>query len=242
MRNRWIPYPFQNNIQRLPEHDLSKCVKGLVDVEKKPAEKPKNFKEWLENGFGKGIMDVFLMPYNRKVWGYDPSEMNVEWMGERVATVDINNVIDNVINGDDDLGWGPNSTFRFPLKGGTGAIWEGLYKLINPQNVRLNSSVVSVDDVNKCVVLQDGTKIDYDYVISTMPLDNLCKMIKGPEFTDFPKLAPKFKYSSTNVIGLGFEGHCPKRLRDKCWMYFPEGTYTKIVFQLLIVSTILFYH
>ena len=169
-------------------------------------------------------MDVFLTPYNRKVWGYDPTEMNVEWMGERVATVDVESVIDNVITGDDDLGWGPNSTFRFPYKGGTGAIWEGLYKLINPKNVRLNSSIVQVDTVNKNVILADGEKVSYDYVISTMPLDNMCKMVKGPEFTSFPEYAPKFKYSSTNVIGLGIEGHCPKRLRDKCWMYFPEGT------------------
>jgi len=104
MRDRWVPYPFQNNIQRLPQKDLSKCVKGLV--QKEIIEKPANFHEWLQNGFGEGIMDVFLVPYNRKVWGYDPTEMNVEWMGERVATVDINSVIDNVITGDDDLGWG----------------------------------------------------------------------------------------------------------------------------------------
>jgi len=161
-----------------------------------------------------------LTPYNRKVWGYDPSEMNVEWMGERVATVDVESVIDNVITGDDDLGWGPNSTFRFPYKGGTGAIWEGLYKLINPKNVRLNSSVVEVDTVSKNVVLADGEKISYDYIISTMALDNMCKMIKGPEFTAFPEYAPKFKYSSTNVVGLGIEGHCPKRLRDKWYEVF----------------------
>lgn len=48
MRDRWVPYPFQNNIQRLPEEDLSKCVKGLV--KKNKIDKPKNFKEWLENG------------------------------------------------------------------------------------------------------------------------------------------------------------------------------------------------
>jgi len=117
---------------------------------------------------------------------------------------------------------GPNSIFRFPLKGGTGAIWEGLYKTINPKNVRLNSHVVSVDSESKCVELADGQKVEYDYLVSTMPLDNMCQIIKGPSFDGFGDLAPKFRYSSTNVIGLGMEGHCPKRLRDKCWMYFPE--------------------
>ncbi len=44
-------------------------------------------------------------------------------MGERVATVDLNRVISNVVRQKDDIGWGPNATFRFPAKGGTGAIW-----------------------------------------------------------------------------------------------------------------------
>ena len=26
MRDRWIPYPFQNNIWRLPANDLTKCI------------------------------------------------------------------------------------------------------------------------------------------------------------------------------------------------------------------------
>lgn len=54
MRDRWVPYPFQNNIQRLPEEDLSKCVKGLLN--KETVKNPDNFSQWLQNGFGEGIM------------------------------------------------------------------------------------------------------------------------------------------------------------------------------------------
>jgi len=32
-------------------------------------EKPKNFMDWLKQGFGRGIVDIFLAPYNRKVGG-----------------------------------------------------------------------------------------------------------------------------------------------------------------------------
>lgn len=224
MRDRWIPYPFQNNIQRLPEDELKECMKGLIEANKNYAsdKKPQNFREWLEKGFGKGIMDVFLVPYNRKVWGYDPSDMNVEWMGERVATVDLNRVMDNIISGSDDLGWGPNSTFRFPLKGGTGAIWQGVYDLLDKDKVRLNSVVKTVDAENKVLKLQDGTEVVYDALISTMALDHMCTMIEGSSFKEFKQMVPKFKYSSTHVIGFGIQGVCPKSLRDKCWMYFPE--------------------
>jgi len=41
-------------------------------------------------------------------------------MGERVALVDVSRVTSNIINNKDDVSWGPNATFRFPLHGGTG--------------------------------------------------------------------------------------------------------------------------
>lgn len=38
--------------------------------------------------------------------------MQAEWLGERVATVDVDRAISNVILGKEDAGWGPNAVFR----------------------------------------------------------------------------------------------------------------------------------
>ena len=89
---------------------------------------------------------------------------------------------------------------------GTGTIWEGVYKLINPENIRLKSNVTGVNADSKVVHLADGTEISYDFLISTMPLDTMCKSIEGGQFQGYSNLADKFVYSSTNVIGLGMEG------------------------------------
>ena len=72
----------------------------------------------------------FLFPYNRKVWAYDPSALDVQWMGERVATVNLPRILENIALKRDDVSWGPNSTFRFPLHGGTGAIWQSVQQLL----------------------------------------------------------------------------------------------------------------
>ena len=70
MRDRWIPYPFQNNIWRLPEAELEACVDGLKALQQIDASAPPaTFREWLLRRFGQGICDAFLFPYNRKVWG-----------------------------------------------------------------------------------------------------------------------------------------------------------------------------
>lgn len=47
-----------------------------------------------------------------QVWAVPPKKMQCEWLGERVATVDITRAISNVINNKEDAGWGPNAVFR----------------------------------------------------------------------------------------------------------------------------------
>ena len=86
MKGRFIPYPLQNNLHHLPEEELQTCLDGLVQVERlKKIDSPvTNFDEWLEKSFGSGLSDLFLRPYNRKVWGVDPVEMNAQWVGERI--------------------------------------------------------------------------------------------------------------------------------------------------------------
>ena len=39
--------------------------------------------------------------------------LQAEWLGERVATVDVDRAISNVIKGKEDAAWGPNAVFRY---------------------------------------------------------------------------------------------------------------------------------
>lgn len=226
MRQRFIPYPFQNNIRLLPKDDLVKCLDGLLECErnKGTVKKPKNFHEWLENGFGPGLMDVFMTPYNKKVWAYPPEQMNVEWMGERVATVDTGKVLRNIVEEKDELGWGPNATFRFPKSGGTGEIYKRMASHLPQEKFKLSTKVVAVDAAKKVITYADGSTQEYDHIISTLPLDEMCKMTTGLEIPDdeLKAAAPKFKYSSSHVVGFGMEGQPPEHLKTKCWLYFPE--------------------
>ena len=64
--------------------------------------------------------------------------------------------------------------------------------------------------------------MNYDRLISSMPLDYLCTITKGEGLSHLPAQAPHFRYSSTHVIGIGIEGQPPAHLKNQCWMYFPE--------------------
>jgi protoporphyrinogen oxidase len=221
MRDRWIPYPFQNNIWRLPEADLEACVDGLLQLHsQKKAGHPASFREWLLAAFGQGLCDTFMFPYNKKVWAYDPAKLDVGWMGERVATVDLSRILRNLIHRRDDVAWGPNSTFRFPLRGGTGAIWHAAASRLPAQRLNFNRRVIRIDATERAIVFDDDRREPYDFLISTMPLDHLLRGLAG--FRDLARHADQFVHSSTHVVGVGLAGQPPESLKTKCWMYFPE--------------------
>jgi protoporphyrinogen oxidase len=70
-RGLWVPYPFQNNISMLPKEDQVKCIDALIDAAmecRTATTKPANFDEWILRMTGKGIADIFMRPYNFKVW------------------------------------------------------------------------------------------------------------------------------------------------------------------------------
>jgi protoporphyrinogen oxidase len=225
IRDRWVPYPFQNNIWRLPEADAWACLSGLMNVWKQAEHtraRPTNFQEWLLQSFGPGLCETFMFPYNRKVWAYDPAQLNVAWMGERVATVELPRIVENLVYRRDDVGWGPNATFKFPLEGGTGAIWKALFKQLPRECCELGDEVVSIDGRTRVLKLRSGRTIRYERLISTMPRDVLLQQLDGePELA---RQASHFVWSSSHIIGVGIGGQPPDTLRTKCWMYFPEAS------------------
>ena len=215
---RWVPYPFQNNVRYLPEDILQECVAGLRGLSV-PPDRTINFRDWMNSVFGPGIVKYFMEPYNRKVWGVPLESMSKEWIAERVSVVDLARIERNIAEGRDDLSWGPNNVFRFPKYGGTGAIYEGIAKPLC-HRIHLQHEMVGIDLDRKLVTFSNGRIEGYDILINTSPLDNLIsKCCTIPE--QIAAAAGGLVHNSGLNVGLGFEG---KRIDSKCWMYFPEDT------------------
>src|SRR5215831_1681169 len=102
--------------------------------------------------------------------------MNKSWIGERVAVVDIDRAIRNVVLEQDDFGWGPNNRFKFPLKGGTGEFYRRIGETLKDKT-QLTTTVRSIDVDRKVVTFTDGSSAPFDSLLSTMPLDVLCRDI-----------------------------------------------------------------
>jgi len=220
MFDRWVPYPFQNNIRYLPKEVTCECLTGLVQAQSKgKASSAANFEEFIDAVFGDGIAKYFMKPYNFKVWAHPPRMMNKEWIGERVAMIDLPRAIKNVVMETDDFGWGPNNQFKFPLFGGTGEFYRRFEGPL-AGHVHLNKQIEFVNMKKKEIKFRDGQIVNYDILISTMPLDKLCNdVLNGDVPRPIKKATGKLLHSGGYMVGIGIKQPCPS---TKSWMYFPE--------------------
>ncbi|MFT3785812.1 MAG: FAD-dependent oxidoreductase [Tepidisphaeraceae bacterium] len=221
MFDSWVPYPFQNNIRHLPKEVTYECLAGLVEAQAKgDHKKAKNFGEFIDAVFGAGIAKHFMRPYNFKVWAHPPEMMNKEWIGERVAMIDVNRAIKNVVLGTDDVGWGPNNMFKFPLFGGTGEFYRRFEPVLG-ENLRLSTRVEFVNAQKKELYLSGGERMSYDMLITSTPLDKLCnEMLNGAVPQDLKAATRTLRHSGGFMVGIGIKQKCPS---TKSWMYFPES-------------------
>ena len=81
---QWVRYPFQQHFSELADSDSRHaCQIGLEAAS--GWRNAANFDEYLDHRFGRGISELFMRPYNRKLWGADLTRLDTDWVGERVA-------------------------------------------------------------------------------------------------------------------------------------------------------------
>lgn len=217
-KDNWVPYPFQNNLCSLDPEDQVVAVNGLIDTKgTRSPSLPANFDEWILQSMGSGLADMFMRPYNFKVWAYPTTQLSWSWLGERVPEIDVKRCVTNILLKKQDVSWGPNATFRFPKQGGTGHIWERVAANLPQSNLLFSATLDRVDFGEHVAFVRQGdreVRINYKKMVSTIPVEILLKQ-------ELPYLGRYLLHSSTNVIGLGIRGQNPHD--TKCWLYFPES-------------------
>jgi protoporphyrinogen oxidase len=214
--DRWVPYPFQNNLRYLPDEIVAECLDALSKAPGGNAQM--DFATWMQSVFGDGITRHFMAPYNFKVWATPPEQMASDWIAERVSVIDYQRALRNVREGLDDVGWGPNNLFVFPAVGGTGEIYTRLAASLGSR-IRYGREVIEVDAERRCVRVAGGEEHRYRWLVSTAPLDRLIAAVR-----DCPgqvrNASGKLRHNGVYMVGVGYEAPL---VDDKCWMYFPQN-------------------
>ncbi len=216
---RFIPFPLQNNIHRLPLRAMRECLDGLIAVEQRGnAQQPAHFGEWIPWRLGDGIARHFMMPYNTKLWACPLNEMGYYWIDGRISVPASAEIEQAAKDKTGNHTWGPNATFRFPRRGGTGALFNNIAAGFAP-HIRLRHEAARVDAKRKTVTFKNGNKVSYGSLITTAPLDHFAQKMLAAPGPDLLRAASGLQHNSGLVVGIGIN-----RLikNSRCWAYFPD--------------------
>jgi len=205
---------------------LATWVKNKV----RPAE-DSSFKAWVVNRFGKRLYDVYFGPYTAKVWGRDPSRLAASWAAQRVAVVDLWDLVLRLLKirrEDNDFHHSPfKAEFYYPERG-VGAIYERMADEIvrHGGTISLNTRVKQVTcdgDRVECVLVDRSGRLEEvsgDYFVSTVPISPLVRSLRPFAPRDVLDAASQIQFRAMVFLFLKLDR---PSVTDDHWIYFPDS-------------------
>ena len=201
------------------------CADGTADVANSSASamstaaKGEDFEHFIYRVWGAGIARHFAIPYNKKLWTVPLNEMETSWLGGRVPLPDLNQIIEGALE-PVAKPMGPNARFGYPKRGGFQALVSGFLPHIRGK-IELNADVVSILPDEHTAVLADGRRLQYDQLISTMPLPELVRLIGNAAPAEVRAAAAGLRHISIRCVNIGI---ARSDVTDKHWIYYPEDS------------------
>jgi UDP-galactopyranose mutase len=209
----YTKYPFQANTYGLPVDVVKDCLMGFIEATYAQHEKPTNYRVWLEQTYGAGFARHFFIPHSIKMWNQQPESMAVDWVDPRFPRPSLADVVEGALH-ELPYEFGPNAEFRYPIKGGIGTISMALASQVR---VQLQKETKHIDVENKTILFKDGEKFSYDKLISSIPLCDLVRQLKGPVPEHVSRAAANLRHISDLLI---FIGVSREDVLTDHWAYF----------------------
>ena len=225
--NTYTKYPFQINLKGQSADVIADCIEEYV--KRKPCKKQsKSFYDWVLENFGSGYAKYFFLPFQTKIFDYDIKKITSSWTGRFVPQTSLREMIIGAIKDtDDQIGY--NSNFYYPKENGINSWIKNIHKKISKQ-IKTNFEAEKIDLKNKQILFKNGHVENYDYLITTMPLDQLLEKLKENSSSNL-KNSRKYLVCNSVVnfnLGINRQDLSPVILSESSarveghWIYFPE--------------------
>lgn len=223
-RNKFYYYPIKagNALGNLGIIEAIRCLASYGWQRVKPGGRDlgDTFESWVVARFGKRLYGHFFKTYTEKLWGIPGNKLDSEFASQRIKKLSMSEALKSAIFG----GGGEKhktlvDQFAYPNKG-TGEVYERMKKYIekNGGKVHLKTpvdSLITSGKTVKGVKLVSGESINYDQVVSSMPLTLLVGRLKGvPD--KIVKANKSLKFRNTLIVYLKVNA---KEIFPDNWIY-----------------------
>ncbi|MBA3995426.1 MAG: FAD-dependent oxidoreductase [Cyanobacteria bacterium DS2.3.42] len=221
-KNRFVKYPFENGLAALDKEDAYECLLHFVSNSRRPQH---NFEDWIYNTFGKGLAEMYLLPYNKKIWKTPPSEMDFEWV-ERIPKPPIEDIVKSAM-GIETEGYVHQLHFYYPKEGGFETLPQTLEANINGR-ITKDFPVERISKTSTGWIVSNGSADRrYRKLICAMPVFDLIKCLPDVP-SEVRHACENLVYNSLCVVLIGLNR---PRKHDLVSCFFPQSD---IIFHRLV--------
>lgn len=212
-KNRFFSYPLKpmNAFFGLGIIASLEIIASYVWSRLFPYKEEKNYEQWVSNRFGKKLYKTFFKTYNEKLWGLPCTELQAEWVAQRIKGLSLTSAIKNAVFPDR----GNKiktliSKFNYP-RYGPGMMYEKIAENIKKigGKIIMEEEIVKINHNNFRIVSvitkdKNNNKKEYrsDYFLSSMPITELIKRISPSVPQDILKAAHDLRYRSLLTINV----------------------------------------
>ena len=212
-----LKHPVQNNLYPLGIEEKILILEGFFKNNIKKVKDIDNYDQWLRVQYGNDFAERFPIKYTKKYWGTEAKDLETKWIGNRMYRPTISEVLRGALTSKT-----PNTYYakemRYPEKGGFKSFITGMTENLN---IRLNKKVVRIKTDIKKIIFSDGSQVEYDILISSLPLPEMKNIL-----VDLPQnikhAIEQLNWTSGYMVSIGLSNPCESK---EIWSYlYDEDT------------------
>jgi protoporphyrinogen oxidase len=223
-QGRFFRYPLQprDALTKMGLWEAARCAWSYLNERlsrARPGDEEPSFESWVVRRFGQRLYEMFFKSYSEKLWGISGRDLDADFAAQRIKNFSLAEAVKHALG----LARQQHKTlverFAYPL-GGTGVVYERMAERVRADGgkVELSTPVLRLLHCRKEICgleLADGSRPEFDHVISTMPLTLLVRGLDGiPQ--EVRQAADSLEFRNTILVYLRVEG---TGLFDDQWLY-----------------------
>lgn len=209
-----IGHPLEANIWQL---DLESQVGVLSSIAKAGCNSgvpmPEKFRDWIIWKLGDWIAEMYMLPYNRKMFADELDELGTYWL-EKLPNVSFEDTLRSCLT-HKAYGQQPgHASFYYPEKYGYGELWLRMADAIAPK-VLCDVKVTGLDCDRRQISTEDGRRFEAETIITTIPWNCFENLSGMPE-----DIQASIRQLKTSAIETRY---VPEQLDTRAqWLYIPD--------------------
>lgn len=209
-----IGHPFEANIWQLPIEEQVQYLKSIAVAGcNQGKEMPEAFVDWISWKLGDRIAQKYMLPYNSKMFGDNLNILGTYWLN-KLPDVSFEETLLSCLQRKA-YGTQPgHAQFYYPKNYGYGELWLRMADDMK-EHVQYNATVTMLDFDKKQIKLNDGTLIQGEYIVTTIPWQSIEHM-QGIS-SELEQKVKELKHTGVAI------SYVPKHLDTQAqWIYYPD--------------------